>query len=401
MDHALIESTLGALVAANTRVLERDCEQIALRYLAQQVVPQFDVDSADFDRDPHLICADRYWFHRFQAEPTLHTAVECAGWLAEHVAAAVHEPIREKWALGYAFVTRDSVESAAEIADATGDIVAADDSGCNKAYFATLYHAGKLRADFFFDELARFLDASPLAMASGPHRESVLFTALRAFAAFGSRQVTVEHARTLFDEVWNDPERTYAAVDVVLNGVDASPEFDGQGELLRDSAAEALLTYPKSHILHFRLATGQWLCREYQAAAISIETALRLLPATGRRVSHELLQGQYLARREAIKEGRVAAARAEVERERADRTEREVARLADTMRGSVVRAVEVVAVFAAVIAFAVGSLNVSLNGNLALADRLWIVAALGGGLAVFALLVVGGTWAIAHRLTSR
>lgn len=260
MDHALIESTLGALVAANSRELERECEQIALQYLAQQVEPQFDIDSADFDRDPRLICADRYWNHRFRAEPTLYTAVHCAGWMAEHIAGAVHEPIGEKWALGYAFITRDSVESADEIADATADIVAADDSGCNKAYFATLYHAGKLRADFFFDELAQFLDASPLAVAAGPHRASVLFDALRAFAAFGSHRTTAQYARELFDKVWSVPERTFAATDVILNGLAVSADFSGRGELLRDRAAEAVAAYPGRHILHFRLATGRWLC---------------------------------------------------------------------------------------------------------------------------------------------
>lgn len=401
MDHALIESTLSGLVAANSRVLERDCEQIALQYLAQQVEPQFDVDSADFDSDPHLICADRYWNHRFRAEPTLQTAVLCAGWMAEHVAAAVHEPIREKWALGYAFITRDSVESAGEIADATGDIVAADDSGCTKAYFATLYHAGKLRADFYFDELAQFLDASPLAMAAGPHRESVLFTALRAFAAFGSRRATGEYALELFDQVWSDTDRTYAAVDVALNGLAYSVEFDGRNELLRDRAGKAVAAYPGSHILHFRLATGQWWCGEHDAALVSIDTAVRLLPAIGGRVSHELLQEQYRARREAIEVARVNARHAAAARESAERTEAEITKLAETVRGSVVKVIEGVSIFAAIIAFAVGSLNISLNGSLSLGDRLWILAAFGGGLLLFALLVVGGTWTIVHRLSRR
>ncbi|MFD3703931.1 hypothetical protein ACFWUP_12335 [Nocardia sp. NPDC058658] len=399
MDHALIESTLGGLAAANSRELERRCDRIASSYVREQVEPQFDVNSADFERDPFLICADRYWNHRFRDEPTLVTAVACAAWLAEHVAAAVHEPIREKWALGYAFITRDSVESAGEIADATGDIVAADDSSCNKAYFATLYHAGKLRADLYFDELALFLDASPLAMAAGPHRDSVLFRALRAFAAFGSRRATAEYARELFDKVWTDPERTYAAVDVALNGLALSVEFDGLGVLLRDRATEAVALYPDSHILHYRLAAGRLMCGEHDDALVSIDTALRLLPAIGWRVSHELLQGQYLARREAIEVARVQARRAAAEREDAERIKDEIAKLAETVRGSVVKVIEGVSIFAAIIAFAVGSLNISLNGNLSLGGRLWIIASFGGGLLLFALLVVGGTWAIVHRLS--
>ncbi|MFC4375021.1 hypothetical protein ACFO5K_13025 [Nocardia halotolerans] len=401
MDHALVESVLGSLVAANSRELERECEQVALQYLAQQVEPQFDIDSADFDRDPRLICADRYWHQRFRAAPTLHTAVLCAGWMAEHIAAAAHEPIREKWALGFAFITRDSVESANEIADATADVVAADDSGCNKAYFATLYHAGKLRADFCFDELGEFLASSPLAMAAGPHRESVLFTALRAFAAFGCRTTTHQHACDLFTQVWESPERTYAATDVVLNGLAASPDFEGRGELLRDRSADAVATYPGRDILHYRLATGRWLCGEYDAAMTDIDEALRLLPAKGWRVSHELLQGQYLARRDAIEAARVTDRQARADRERGQHTEREVGRLAAEVRGTVLRAVELVTVFAAVIAFAVGSLNVALNGNLSRADRIWIVATQGLGLLLFAFLILGGSWFIADRLTRR
>ncbi|MFE3541566.1 hypothetical protein ACFXK0_01170 [Nocardia sp. NPDC059177] len=401
MDHALIEASLGELTAANSRELERKCEQIALSYIAQLVEPQFDVDSADFARDPRLICADRYWNLRFQAAPTLATAVDCAGWMAEHVVAAVQDPIREKWAMGYAFITRNSVESAAEIADATADVVAADDSACNKAYFAALYHAGKLRANFFYDELEIFLAASPLALAAGPHRESVLFTALRAFAAFGSRTTVHQHGCALLDQMWNSAERTFAATDVVLNGLAAGKDFDGRAQLLRDRSAEAVAAYPGRDILHFRLATGRWMCGEYDAAMADIDEALRLLPAIGWRVSHELLQGQYLARRDAIEAARAADRQARIDRDRVQSTEREVDRLAGEVRGTVLRAVELVTVFAAVIAFAVGSLNVSLNGNITLADRIWIVVTQGVGLLLFAFLILGGSWFIADRLARR
>ncbi|KAF0846559.1 hypothetical protein [Nocardia caishijiensis] len=401
MDHALVESALAGLSAANSRELERECEQFALRYLAQQVEPQFDLDSADFDRDPLLICADRYWNQRFQAEPTLRTAVLCAGWMSEHIADEVYEPIRQKWALGFAFITRDTVESADEIADATADVVGADDSTCNKAYFAALYHAGKLRANFFFAELEQFLAASPLAIAAGPHRNSVLFTALRAFAAFGSRTTAHQHACELLDQVWDSPQRSFAAVDVVLNGLASGVDFDGRGALLRDRAAEAVAAYPGRDILHFRLATGRWLCGEHDAAMSDIDEAIRLLPAKGWRVSHELLQSQYLARRDAIEAARVIDRQARADRTRVEHTEQEVGRLAGEVRGTVLRAVELVTIFAAVVAFAVGSLNVSLNGNLSRADRIWIVATQGLGLLLFAFLILGGSWFIADRLTRR
>lgn len=60
--------------------------------------------------------------------------------------------------------------------------------------------------------------------------------------------------------------------------------------------------------------------------------------------------------------------------------------------GATVRAVELVAVFTAAIAFAVGSLQVMLNGSLGLADRMWLMAAQGLGQLLFALTIVAGTW---------
>lgn len=69
------------------------------------------------------------------------------------------------------------------------------------------------------------------------------------------------------------------------------------------------------------------------------------------------------------------------------------------MQSSAIRAVELVAIFTAAIAFAVGSLQITLNGTLALRDRIWLLVLLGAGLALFALLIIGGTWLITrtHR----
>ncbi|WP_405166142.1 hypothetical protein OG203_14305 [Nocardia sp. NBC_01499] len=399
MDHEVVEQALAALAASGSRQLDRDCDRYARRYIDEGVEPQFEIRSTDFGGDPYFICADRYWNHRLTDEPTLHIAVECAGWLREHVAAGCRDAIREKWALGYAFITRSSVESLDEVADATRDIVANDDRDCSRAYFATLYHADKLAANFQFDELHQFLESSPLSMAAGTHRAAPLFIALQAFAAFGSRRITEEYARSLFDRAWHAPDRTHATIDVALNGLAVGVPFDAQGELLRTHAAEAVAAYPENHIFHYRLATGQYLCAAYDAALDSIDAALRLLPAIGWRVSHELLQGQYLTKREAILNGRTEAHRAAADRERVQHHEHTIAGMADTVRNSMLRTVEVVSVFAAIIAFAVGSLNVSLNGNLHLSERLWIVTLLGAGLLLFALLIVGGSWLIARRLS--
>ncbi len=205
-------------------------------------------------------------------------------------------------------------------------------------------------------------------------------------------------------------------VDICLNGIHAAVPFDGQGELLRTRCEEAVQDFPLDHIFHFRLASGQHMCGRYDAALESIDTALARLPATGSRGSHMLLQEQYLSRRDTIQEARLRARRDAEHQRRLEEREAENQRrwerleaelqhrweqqeqatrvLQETTRSSAVRAVEVVAVFTAAIAFAVGSLQVTLNGSLALRDRLWLLTALGAGLAVFALLVIGGTWLI-------
>ncbi|NEW27002.1 hypothetical protein [Nocardia cyriacigeorgica] len=391
----MIEAELARLVAGaapGTRELERECDTFARRYLAQGVEPQFDVRSADFATDPFLICADRYWNLRFSAEPTLSTAVECAGWVTERIDAACRQPIVEKWAIGYSFITRGTVESLTEIADATADIIANDDADCSRAYFATLYHAGKLRANLSFDELNLFLVSSPLATAAGRHREQPLFIALQAFAGLGSRQITNEHAMRLFEKSWNAPDRTHASIDIALHALEAAVPFDEQGALLRGKAAEAIAEYPANALFRFRLALGFFLCDDHDAALIAIDDALRLLPATGWRSTHELLSEQFLQVRRSILLARSDARRAAEQQLRLDRHEQAVADTAGLARRSIIRAVELVAVFAAVIAFAVGSLNVTLNGNLDLASRIWILVVFGAGLLIFALLVIGGTW---------
>ncbi|WP_330251062.1 hypothetical protein OG874_33445 [Nocardia sp. NBC_00565] len=395
----MIESALGALRGSSSRDLDRDCDVYARGYIRERIEPQFVVGSADFDTDPYLICADRYWNLRFREQPTLHTAAECAAWLGVHVAAGFQAAVREKWALGYGFITRDSVESAGEIADTTADVIAGHDSDCSRAFFATLYHSGKLRANLCFDELHQFLESSPLALAAGSHRDAPLFTALRAFAAFGSRQVTERYARTLFDQAWQAPGRTRATVDVVLNGLAVSVPFEEQGELLRTTAAEALTAYPGDFMFYYRLATGQFLCGDHDGALESIDQALDRLPAVGWRGSHELLLEQFTNQRLVILNGRTIARHAAAQQDRIDRHEQALAGVLGSVRRSMIQAVELVTLFAAIIAFAVGSLNITLNGNLGVGDRVQILLVFGGALMLFALLVVGGVWLIARRLS--
>jgi hypothetical protein len=394
MDDTTISAELHRAAASDSRELDRICEQVAAALIDDGIEPPFQVSSADFDTDPFLICADRYWYRRFLALPSVRTAAECASWLNDQVAGEHRAVIEQKWTLGYAFVTKDTVESRTELAEATEDIVSRDQSSGHIAFFAALYHAGKLRSNFNFDELRQFLESSLLALAAGARREEPIFIALQAFAAFGSRAITAEHAISLLERAWTSADRTRHVVDVCVNGLSSAAPFDTQGELLRQHAQEAITAYPNDHIFHFRLATGQHMCGDHDGALDNIDIALRLLPAIGNRGSHKLLQEQYLAKRDAIQEGRLRAVWAAQQQQRWDRQEAANADIQQTVQSSAIRAVELVAIFTAAIAFAVGSLQVTLNGSLTLSDRIWLVATLGAGLAIFALLIIGGTWFI-------
>ncbi|MDI3417516.1 hypothetical protein [Streptomyces luteolus] len=434
MDVAAISARLRQIPVSDSRELDRVCEEAAAAFLDAGREPPYDVGSADFATDAFLICADRYWRRRFLALPSVRTAAACAAWLMAHVARDCRTEVLEKWSLGYAFITREHGESGGELSEATEEIVAGDTAAGDVAYFAALYHAGKLRANFQHDELRQFLESSLLALAAGSHRQEPLFVALRSFAAFGSESITTDHALSLLSEAWNSPERTRHVVDICLNGIQMALPFDDQGEVLSVHAQEAVRDHPLDHMFHFRLACARHMRGDHDAALGSITTALTLLPAIGTRISHELLQQQYLSKRAEILDGRERARfdarqrrrmeeledahqrrlvelESEHERrwreleeelrrdkERQEQTQRE---LVEGTRAATIRAMELVALFAAVIAFAVGSLQITLNGDMSLHDRAWLIAELGGGLLAFAFVITGGTWYITRTRRAR
>jgi hypothetical protein len=185
--------------------------------------------------------------------------------------------------------------------------------------------------------------------------------------------------------------------DVCVAAIAEAVPFEDQGRLLTERATQAVEAFPADHLFRYRLASGLHLCQRHDEALEAIDDALRLLPAVGGRISHQVLQQQYLTKREAILEGRLRAKWIADQQQLWDRQEQANIAIRDTLQSSTVRAVELVAIFTAAIAFAVGSLQVTLNGNLALHDRMWLLVALGTGLAVFALLTIGGTWYITGR----
>ncbi|MET8505560.1 hypothetical protein ABZV60_12995 [Streptomyces sp. NPDC004787] len=390
---------LAAAVGAEAAELGRVAEEVALAYHESGQEPDFEVRTADFATDPFFVCADRYWRRRFADSPSAHTALACARWIAAHTTPGCRSAVREQWTLGNGFINRAHIEPREQLDDAaravTGDPGAAD-----LALTVLLYHAGKLRANFAFDELNAVLTTSALAVAAGRHRDDPVVLALRTFAAFGSRALTTEHARDLLERAWSAPQRSRHVVDVCLNGLAFSVPFDGQGELLRRLAQEAVDAHPENHMFRFRLATAHHLCADHDEALAHVDAALALLADHGT-FSRDLLLEQYLVKRDAIQEARLRAAREAEHEARWRRQEAANADLERAMHRSSVRAVELVAVFTSAIAFAVGSLQVTLSGTLKLRDRLWLLTALGAGLSLFALLIVGGTWLITRRRTRR
>lgn len=400
MDETSIVTELRS-AAADSRRLDARCEEIAALLLREGATPPFELGSADFAADPLLICADRYWRLRFLDHPTVSTAAECARWLFDHAHGEHRVDIEQKWSPGYAFITKDNVESKTDLVEATGRILDRYQGSEDICYFAAIYHAAKLRANFWFDELNQFLDSSLLAVAAGAHRQDPLFVALQSFAAFGSRAITTERARQLLDEAWSSPSRSRQVTDVCLNALSAAAPFDGHGELLRERAQEAVHNYPTDDIFRFRLATGQRMCEQYTTALDNIDAALRYLPAIGSRGSHKMLQEQYLHERSMIQEGLQRAAWTTQQQQRWERQAVANDEIQRTVQNSTIRAIELVTIFTAAIAFAVGSLQVTLSGTLRLGDRIWLLATLGTGLVVFALMIIGGTWLITRPHPAR
>ncbi|MEU2726737.1 hypothetical protein ABZ650_03230 [Streptomyces griseoviridis] len=395
MDTATVAARLEEAREADQRARSLICDEVSAAFLAAGTVPSFDVRTADPVDDPYFLCADRYWRRRFQDRPTARTAVACARWMSDHVRKGSWGEVAERWALGNGFLDRTDTESDERTAEAMGE-AATGPGGERVAYFVALYHAGKLRANFRFDDLYAFLTHSPSAGAVGSLRAEPVYVALQAFAAFGSRALTVAHACGLLERAWSAPGRTRQTLDICLHGIAFAAPFEGQGELLRRHAEEAVRAWPDDQVFHARLAAGHHLCGRHDAALESIDTALSLL-ATGPTADLTGLRDQYLTRRESIQEGRLRALRDADQQRRWSEQTAANARLERTLHTSSTRTVEVVAIFTAAIAFAIGSLQITLTGELPLSDRLWLLTAQGAGLATFALLIVGGTWLITRN----
>lgn len=393
MDHSQIEQALAESTQVGSRTLDRACARYAQWYIENNCEPQFAVTTADFDADPYLICVDRYWNLRITAEPTIHTAVNCAAWLNDHVAADVRPPIWEKLALGYAFVTRKDIETVEELDAATDSVVTGHDADHSRAYFAALYHAGKLKASGQWKELEQFLGFSKLAKAAGPHQNQPLYRALQVYAQFGIPGSCDDDTVGHFEKIWHRAGESRQTKDVLLAALADAPE--SQGELLRRWAADAVQDYPDDHMFRYRLATGQYLCGDYDGALGSSAKALRLLPAIGWRISHDLLLEQYLGQRQAILNARASALREQAHAERMSRLERELKEVVAETRRSNVHSMTSAGVFVAILAVMLTTVQIIATGTMSVSDRAWLIGVLDVSLLVYVpLLVVAVSFAL-------
>ncbi|ABW12069.1 conserved hypothetical protein [Parafrankia sp. EAN1pec] len=328
-DVSAIVAQLGEVTAADSQALEHICGTTAARLVEAGVEPPFELTTTDLAADPWLICAERYWGRRLRTHPGVETAALCARWLGTRTAGLTpHQraAISESWALSFAFATRDTVESHHDLTAAVDSIVRQfAGSSPEVCAFAAMYHASKLRTNYWFDELHLFLESSPLISVAGEQPHGALFTALRAFAAYGSRRRTVEYAASLFGEAWAASPRSQQVMDVLLHALSAAPPFPGQGEQLRACAEEAVAAYPDDHTFRFRLATGQRQCARYAEAVDSLDAALRLLSTA--RLWDSPFRQQYLRDREVsldLMRDRACAAVRQQAAERSDEESRQL-----------------------------------------------------------------------------
>ncbi|CUU60788.1 hypothetical protein Ga0074812_14734 [Parafrankia irregularis] len=271
-DVAGIVARIGQIKVDDPREIARVGEDAAAALVAAGAQPPFTVTSVD-STDRWLIFARQYWALRLRANPSITIAAACGAWLGSHIEQPDHRhEITQAWALEFGTRTRDTVDSPQDLAVATQQIMK-DVDDPHAHLFATLFHASKLRANLWFDELHQFLQ-SPFA--THDHDSGPLVLALRAYGAFGSRRLTTEYATGLLRQAWIAPSRL--VTDVCLDALSVAPPFPGQRELLRAHAAEASATFPDDPDIRRRLATGQRMCGDFEAALSTIDAALRLLP---------------------------------------------------------------------------------------------------------------------------
>lgn len=240
------------------------------------------------------------------------------------------------------------------------------------------------RSRFAFDKLGI---TAALANCSSEGSDPAI---IRSFAFL----VKVAEATTLtptiqreVDEIWQQAKRegvSSAVADITLHAFWLAFQLEQQGEHLLALADRWLRSaIPETAILHFRRATALRLVGRYDEAIREAEIAMRMITGTSefaRTFGEQCLRERELSVAALSIRGAVEDGRQEIERLRTE--------LEEVERRSVTRSIEVVTLFTAAAAFAIGAINVvgSTAGNPR--GALIVLGGFGGGLVAFAALII-------------
>lgn len=276
---------------------ESRSEQIARGLIESGQEPAFLLESANFQDDYTLVCADRYWRMRIEASPTCETAALCARWLYTHTGNLTPtqiETIEEQWSLGLGFIASSCVQSPDEVKHA----LHSNRNTNRETLFSALFHAGKLRANYRFSELRAHMKGFRSENADTGLTDRTIVLALQAFASLGG-DAKPDAGLHMLRWAWEN-RSTRTTADVCLNSLGAARPFPEQGHLLRAYAKEIVSEQPADHAAHYWLASGHHYAHDHANALDSIDKALALLPARGARGSHALMREQHLSLRQRI-----------------------------------------------------------------------------------------------------
>ncbi|MBU7598931.1 hypothetical protein JGS22_015250 [Streptomyces sp. P38-E01] len=272
------------------------CEEIAKEFIESGHEPDLTLHTADYQESHALVCADRYWRMRIEKAPTCHTARLCAQWLhthADNLSPAQVATIEEKWSLGYGFISSATVETPEETCCAPSEGYFSP----REHFFAVLYHAGKLRANYNFPALSAHLERYRSGRTKDEYCDRPIIFALLAFAALGQDSDPYP-GLAILRTAWEN-RTTHTTADVCLNALGAARPFPEQGHLLRAYAKEAV-TKLSDDTAYYWLASGGFFTHDYAGALDAINKSLALLPARGSRGSHALMREQRLLLRQRI-----------------------------------------------------------------------------------------------------
>ncbi|MBU7598929.1 hypothetical protein JGS22_015235 [Streptomyces sp. P38-E01] len=265
-----ITARLGRVGEEDDRYLARTCEQVAEELIRAGELPSFRIEAVEA-RDPWAICAGLYWGMRIATRPSEVTVESCARWIEDHVSETsedgypIRDVISEIWAVDFAFATRHEECQEEDVSQSATD---APRESREVLKFTSLYKAGKLLANHKYASLQEFLGQSVQL------RGSALAAALRAVAAYRSRNATSSHAGVLLDLAWNHAQRTAQSTHVCLLAVAEADPFERQGELLCEMADEAVEQWPEISEFLYHLAYGLRICGEYDQAIACLDSAL-------------------------------------------------------------------------------------------------------------------------------